>query len=156
MILFIDDFFTAHHFFTAFRVDYKCDFAIQKVIFMSAEKNLLGEPLEECCGNPITGFFRDGFCRSSKYDAGSHTVCALISNDFLLFSKGRGNDLSTPRPEYKFPGLVAGDSWCLCASRWLEAFEADCAPRIFFRKTNSKALDLVPLDVLRKYAIDLS
>jgi len=120
------------------------------------EKNLLGEPLEECCSNPITGFFRDGFCRSSRYDAGSHTVCALITSEFLLFSKRQGNDLSTPRPEYQFPGLVQGDSWCLCASRWLEALEAGCAPKIFSRKTNIKALEIIPLPELRKYAIDLN
>lgn len=118
--------------------------------------NVFGDPIEECCSNPITGYFRDGFCRTDKYDRGSHTVCALITTEFLEFSKSRGNDLSTPRPEFEFAGLSAGQSWCLCASRWLEAHDADCAPRVHLKRTNIKALEIVPLAVLKRYAADLN
>lgn len=118
--------------------------------------NVFGEPIEECCSNPITGYFRDGFCRTDKYDRGSHTVCALITTEFLEFSKSRGNDLSTPRPEFEFAGLSAGQSWCLCASRWLEAHDADCAPRVHLKRTNIKALEIVPLAFLKRYAADLN
>lgn len=121
-----------------------------------AQTNVFGEAIEECCSNPITGYFRDGFCRTDKYDRGSHTVCANITEVFLLFSKSRGNDLSTPKPEFDFPGLVEGQSWCLCASRWLEAHESGCAPKVHLRRTNSKALELVSLEVLKRYATDLN
>ena len=120
------------------------------------QTNVFGEPIEECCSHPITGYFRDGFCRTSKYDQGFHTVCALITQEFLDFSLSRGNDLSTARPEFQFPGLIEGQSWCLCAGRWLEAQEAGCAPRIHLKRTNSKALEIIPLNVLRGHAIDLS
>jgi uncharacterized protein (DUF2237 family) len=118
--------------------------------------NVFGDPIEECCSNPITGYFRDGFCRTDKYDRGSHTVCALITDEFLEFSKSRGNDLSTPRPEFEFAGLSAGQSWCLCASRWLEAHDAGCAPRVHLKRTNSQALAIAPLAVLKGYAADLN
>ena len=118
--------------------------------------NVFGDPIEECCSNPITGYFRDGFCRTDKYDRGSHTVCALITAEFLEFSKSRGNDLSTPRPEFEFAGLSAGQSWCLCASRWLEAHDAGCAPRVHLKRTNSQALAIAPLAVLKGYAADLN
>jgi len=120
------------------------------------QTNVFGEAIEECCSNPVTGYFRDGFCRTDKYDRGSHTVCANITMQFLAFSKSRGNDLSTPRPEFDFPGLVEGQSWCLCASRWLEAHESGCAPKVHLRRTNSKALELVSLEVLKRYATDLN
>ena len=123
---------------------------------MSDQLNVFDESIEECCKNPITGFFRDGFCRTSAYDRGSHTVCALMTEKFLLFSKSRGNDLSTPVPEFDFPGLSDGDSWCLCASRWLEAHEANCAPRVFLKRTNKMALKIIPPAILREYAMDLS
>ena len=118
--------------------------------------NVFGDPIEECCSNPITGYFRDGFCRTDKYDRGSHTVCALITDEFLEFSKSRGNDLSTPRPEFELAGLSAGQSWCLCASRWLEAHDAGCAPRVHLKRTNSQALAIAPLAVLKGYAADLN
>ena len=121
-----------------------------------SQTNVFGEPIEECCTNPITGYFRDGFCRTDKYDRGSHTICALITAEFLEFSKSRGNDLSTPRPEFEFAGLSAGQSWCLCASRWFEAYEAGCAPRVHLKRTNSKAVEIVPLAVLKGYAADLN
>lgn len=118
--------------------------------------NVFGEPLEVCGGKPVTGFFRDGKCNTCKEDAGSHTVCVEVSTAFLEFSRFRGNDLSTPMPEYNFPGLKAGDSWCLCAARWLEAAENDMAPRVHLKRTHSKALDIVPLELLKKYAVDLN
>ncbi len=120
------------------------------------QTNVFGEPIEECCSHPITGFFRDGFCRTHKYDQGSHTVCALITEEFLVFSQSRGNDLSTPRPEYNFSGLQQGQSWCLCAARWAEAHEAGFAPKVHLKRTNSQALEIVPMDILRKYATDLN
>ena len=90
---------------------------------MTKQTNIFGDSIEECCSNPITGFYRDGFCRTDELDRGLHVVCAKITDDFLDFSKNRGNDLSTPRPEFNFPGLKEGDSWCLCAERWKEAYE---------------------------------
>ena len=121
-----------------------------------SQTNVFGDAIEECCSNPITGYFRDGFCRTDKYDRGSHTVCAQITDEFLDFSKSRGNDLSTPRPEFEFPGLVAGQSWCLCASRWLEAYERGCAPKVFLRRSNSMALEIVPMELLKTCAADLN
>ena len=121
-----------------------------------SQTNVFGEAIEECCSNPITGYFRDGFCRTDKYDRGSHTVCAQITDQFLEFSKSRGNDQSTPRPEFEFPGLVAGQSWCLCASRWLEAYENGCAPKVFLRRSNSMALEIVPIEALKASAADLN
>ena len=118
--------------------------------------NVFGEPLETCGENPKTGFFRDGKCNTCKDDHGSHTVCVEASQAFLEFSRFRGNDLSTPMPEYNFPGLKSGDSWCLCASRWLEAAENDMAPRVHLKRTHIKALEIVPLELLKKYAVDLN
>ena len=121
-----------------------------------SQTNVFGEIIEECCRNPITGYFRDGYCRTDKYDRCSHTVCAVMTAEFLDFSLSRGNDLSTPRPEFEFPGLSPGQSWCLCASRWLEAHEAGCAPRVHLMRTNSKALEIIPLAILSTYATDLN
>ena len=120
------------------------------------QTNVYGDTIEECCSNPITGFYRDGFCHTDKLDRGLHVVCALLTEEFLAFSKSRGNDLSTPRPEFNFPGLKDGDSWCLCAERWKEAFEYDKAPKLFLRKSNQKILELVDLETLKKFSIDLS
>lgn len=114
--------------------------------------NVLGQPLVPCSFEPLTGFFRDGCCKTNEDDLGSHLVCAIVSNDFLQFSLKRGNDLITPRPQYQFPGLVAGDQWCLCLNRWLEALEANCAPLIKLESTNIKALEKVSLEVLKQYA----
>ncbi len=114
--------------------------------------NVLGQPLVPCSFEPLTGFFRDGCCKTNEQDAGSHLVCAVVSNDFLQFSLKRGNDLITPRLEYQFPGLIAGDQWCLCLNRWLEALEANCAPMIKLESTNIKALEKVSLEVLQRYA----
>ena len=117
--------------------------------------NIFDEPIEECCTNPITGFYRDGFCHTDKFDRGLHVVCAQVTNEFLNFSKSRGNDLSTPRPELNFPGLKEGDSWCLCAERWKEAYEHGFAPKVYLKRTNKKALSIIDIDLLKGYAIDL-
>jgi uncharacterized protein (DUF2237 family) len=114
--------------------------------------NVLGQPLVPCSFEPLTGFFRDGCCKTNEDDLGSHLVCAIVSNDFLQFSLKRGNDLITPRLQYQFPGLVAGDQWCLCLNRWLEALEANCAPLIKLESTHIKALEKVSLEVLKHYA----
>jgi uncharacterized protein (DUF2237 family) len=114
--------------------------------------NVLGQPLVACSFDPLTGFFRDGCCKTNEQDLGSHLVCAIVSNDFLQFSLKRGNDLITPRPEYQFPGLIAGDQWCLCLNRWIEALEANCAPRIKLESSHIKALEKVSLEILEQYA----
>ena len=114
--------------------------------------NVLGEPLEPCSRDPLTGFFRDGHCNTCAADRGSHTVCAVMTEEFLAFSRYVGNDLSTPRPEFRFPGLKAGDQWCLCASRFLQAADEGCAPKVHLGATHLRALDVVPMEVLRKHA----
>ncbi len=119
-------------------------------------RNVLGEPLEDCSRDPETGFFRDGCCRTGPEDLGSHTVCVRVTEKFLAFSRSRGNDLSTPRPEFGFQGLVEGDQWCLCAPRWQEALESDSAPRVVIGATEESALEFVSLDDLKRLAIDLS
>ena len=118
--------------------------------------NVLGEPLALCSENPLTGFFRDGCCNTNEQDVGSHTVCVEVTERFLEYSRFRGNDLSTPRPEFGFPGLKEGDRWCLCAARWLEAHEQGMAPRVFLMSTHQRALDIVPLEILRQSAADLN
>ena len=118
--------------------------------------NVLGLPIELCCQDPVTGFFRDGCCNTSDDDIGSHTVCVEVTQDFLEYSRFRGNDLSTPHPEFGFPGLQPGDRWCLCAARWLEAYQQEMAPRVFLRRTHLKALDTIPLGVLKSFAVDLN
>lgn len=114
--------------------------------------NVLGERLQACGRDPITGFYRDGCCNTGDSDVGSHTVCAIMTEAFLSFSASRGNDLSTPRPQFGFPGLKAGDQWCLCAARWREAFQAGCAPRVVLEATHQAALSYVTLDQLRAHA----
>ena len=118
--------------------------------------NVLGGLLESCSISPMTGFYRDGCCATGPEDVGSHTVCAVMTAEFLEFSRARGNDLSTPMPEYGFPGLKPGDRWCLCAPRWQEAFRAGMAPRIVLRATEASALDYCELDDLKRFAIDIS
>lgn len=114
-------------------------------------KNVLGTQLKSCCTKPMTGFYRDGFCSSGEEDQGSHTVCILATNEFLNFSKYLGNDLSTPIPQYNFPGVAEGNKWCLCAARWLQAYENECAPLVDLEATNEKALQIIPLDLLLKF-----
>jgi len=118
--------------------------------------NVLGEPLEMCSIKPMTGFYRDGCCNTGREDIGSHTVCAVMTAGFLDFSKSRGNDLSTPVPEFGFQGLKPGDRWCLCAPRWQEAFEANQAPRVVLRATHEGALSYCSLAELKRLAMDLA
>ena len=123
---------------------------------VTEQTNLFDEVIEECCSNPITGFFRNGFCHSDELDRGLHIVCSLITDDFLRFSKSRGNDLSTPRPEFNFPGLVEGDSWCVCAERWKEAYQHGFAPKVFLKRTHKKAATIIDIEILKEYAVDLN
>lgn len=115
--------------------------------------NVLGTELLSCSFDPLTGFFRDGCCNTDAHDHGSHVVCAKVTAEFLAFSRSRGNDLSTPRPEYRFAGLRPGDRWCLCALRWKEAWEAGVAPPVVLESTHAKALEWIPLDALQAHAL---
>ena len=119
-------------------------------------RNVLGGPLQVCSEAPRTGFYRDGCCNVGPDDFGVHAVCVRVTKDFLEFSAGRGNDLSTPMPEFGFPGLKPGDRWCLCAARWVEALEARKAPRLVLTATHEMMLDYAPLAELKKYATDLN
>lgn len=116
--------------------------------------NVFGAPLQSCSVDPMTGYFRDGHCNTCADDHGSHTVCAVMTAEFLAFSKYLGNDLSTPRPEFGFKGLKDGDQWCLCASRFAQAHDERCAPLVNLHATHIKALEIVPLDVLTLYSVD--
>ena len=120
------------------------------------ELNVLGEPLELCSADPLTGYFRTGHCIVGPQGEGRHTLCAEMTAEFLAFSKTRGNDLTTPRPEYAFPGLNPGDRWCLVAERWIEALEAGMAPRIVLLSTHQSVLQLVDIATLKRYALDLA
>jgi hypothetical protein len=119
-------------------------------------KNVLGGTLAECSKAPLTGFFRDGCCNTGPQDVGSHTVCVVMTAEFLAFSKSRGNDLSTPMPEYGFAGLTPGDRWCLCAPRWQEALVANAAPKVVLQATHEGALEYCELADLKKHAVDLN
>ena len=123
---------------------------------MDSRVNGFGDPLDSCNENPMTGFFRDGCCNTSDEDVGSHTVCVEVTREFLEFSRFKGNDLSTPRPEFGFAGLRPGDRWCLCAARWMEAHENKMPPRVVLKSTHARALEIAPLEILRKFAIDLN
>ena len=116
--------------------------------------NVLGEQLAPCSSDPVTGFFRNGCCDTCDQDIGSHTVCCVMTRDFLDYSKSAGNDLSTPRPEFGFSGLKPGDQWCVCAARFLQAWEAGHAPRVSLLSTHQRALEIVPIDVLRAQALE--
>jgi len=120
--------------------------------FVLMEKNIFGEPLEICCTSPRTGYFRDGLCRTVSQDTGTHTVCAVMTDEFLKFSASMGNDLITPMPYYQFPGLKAGDKWCLCVSRWIQAYKAGKAPMLILEATHEKTLNYTELNTLVKYA----
>ena len=121
----------------------------------SFQKNVFGERLEECSTEPLTGWYRDGCCNTDEEDAGLHTVCAKVNIKFLEFLKEAGNDLITPTPDFGFPGLKDNDSWCVCATSYAQAIKAGLACQIYLRKTNEKTLELIPLKILKKYAIDL-
>ncbi len=120
------------------------------------QKNVFGDPITSCSEAPVTGFYRNGCCDTGPEDQGSHTICAVMTDDFLGYTKSVGNDLSTPIPAYGFPGLKAGDRWCLCAARWKQALDAGAAPRVVLSATNEAALEVVSLEDLKRYAIDLS
>ncbi len=122
----------------------------------SKAKNVLGEPLQSCCDDLVTGFYRDGYCHTGPEDLGRHTVCTRVTEEFLEYSRSRGNDLSTPHSEFGFPGLKPGDQWCLCAARWQEAFEAGKAPRVALMATHESTLEVVDLKALKSHALDLS
>ncbi len=121
---------------------------------MSNAKNVLGKPLVACGTDPMTGFYRDGCCHTGASDVGIHVVCAVMTSDFLRFSRSRGNDLSTPNEEFGFPGLKPGDRWCLCAARWKEAFDAGMAPDVVLDATHISAIEFASLDELRTHAVD--
>ena len=116
------------------------------------EKNVFGEPLQICCTSPMTGYFRDGSCKTISEDTGTHTVCAVVTDEFLIFSAAQGNDLITPIPYYEFPGLKEGDRWCLCVTRWIQAEKAGKAPKLILEATHEKTLEYTSLDLLVKYA----
>ena len=120
------------------------------------QKNVLGEKLESCSSNPVTGWFRDGCCNTDENDRGIHTVCAKVTTKFLEWCKNAGNDLITPHPEFDFPGLKEGDNWCVCAATYAQSIDAGTACKIFLKKTNYRTLEIVPLEKLKLYAIDLS
>ncbi len=121
----------------------------------ATQSNVLGGPIQCCCLRPLTGYYRDGFCRTGPGDTGLHTVCVEVTDAFLAFSKSRGNDLSTPVPEYGFPGLVAGDKWCLCVTRWQEALLAGKAPRVILASSHISVLEFVDLEDLKEHALDV-
>jgi uncharacterized protein len=119
------------------------------------DRNVFGEPLEPCGTDPVTGFYRDGCCNTGPEDLGSHTVCAVVSAEFLAHQRSVGNDLSTPRPEYGFAGLSPGDRWCVCADRWMQAYEDGAAAPVLLAATHQRALEVVPIEALRAYAVDV-
>lgn len=121
---------------------------------MTEASNVLGGKLEICCIAPMTGFYRDGMCSTGAGDVGIHVVCAQMTDEFLAYTKAQGNDLSTPMPAYSFPGLKAGDRWCLCASRWKEAFDDGVAPQVVLAATHAAALEYASLDELKQHALD--
>ncbi|MGZ4509732.1 MAG: DUF2237 family protein [Blastococcus sp.] len=121
----------------------------------TVELNVLGGSLQPCGIDPLTGFYRDGHCSSGPEDAGLHTVCAVVSAEFLAMQRDLGNDLSTPRPEYGFPGLRPGDRWCVVAVRWLQAYQAGAAAGVVLAATNARALEVVPIEALRQHAVDV-
>jgi uncharacterized protein (DUF2237 family) len=120
---------------------------------MTEALNVLGNPLQDCSFDPLTGYFRDGCCKTSSVDAGSHVICARVTKEFLDFSFSQGNDLMTARPAYQFPGLQPGDQWCLCAMRWKEAFDAGLAPPVILESTHQRALHFVTLEQLQSHAV---
>lgn len=120
----------------------------------STSRNVLGTQLQNCSTDPVTGFFRDGCCETGPTDRGRHIVCAVMTDDFLAFSKASGNDLSTPMPQYRFPGLKAGDRWCLCLERWREAHKAGCAPQVILEATHEIALERLTLSTLQPFAVE--
>ena len=130
-------------------------FKLAKFMIQHESLNVYGEVLEPCSEDPLTGFFRDGCCNTAQEDMGMHTVCVQLTDKFLQFSKRMGNDLSTPHPEFGFPGLQAGNRWCLCATRWVQAYKAGAAPKVFMRSTHFRTLEVVDIKILKAHAADL-
>jgi uncharacterized protein len=128
--------------------------ATRPIRYDAGARNVLGQELTPCSLDPVTGFFRNGCCETGPHDVGMHTVCAVMTAEFLAFSKRAGNDLSTPRPDLGFPGLQPGDRWCLCAPRWKEALDEGAAPRVVLESTHEETLAIVPLGVLKDYAVE--
>jgi uncharacterized protein (DUF2237 family) len=128
--------------------------ATRPIRYDAGAKNVLGQELSPCSLDPVTGFFRNGCCETGPHDVGMHTVCAVMTAEFLAYSESVGNDLSTPRPDLGFPGLKPGDRWCLCAPRWKEALDANAAPKLILESTHEETLAIVPLGVLKDYAVD--
>ena len=118
--------------------------------------NVNGTELQNCSTDPLTGWFRDGCCNTDSRDRGSHTVCAILTDDFLQFAKSQGNDLITPSPQFGFPGLKAGDRWCVCVDRWIEAYLSECAPKIILEATNQSVISKIEIKILKKFALDLN
>jgi uncharacterized protein (DUF2237 family) len=128
--------------------------ATRPIRYDAGARNVLGQELVPCSLDPVTGFFRNGCCETGPHDVGMHTVCAVMTAEFLAFSQSVGNDLSTPHPEFGFPGLKPGDRWCLCAPRWKEALDAGAAPQVVLESTHEETLAIVPLGVLKDYAVE--
>lgn len=128
--------------------------ATRPIRYDAEARNVLGQELVPCSLDPVTGFFRNGCCETGPHDVGMHTVCAVMTADFLSYSKSMGNDLSTPRPDLGFPGLNPGDRWCLCAPRWKEALDAGAAPQVVLASTHEETLAIVPLGILKDYAVE--
>ncbi len=124
------------------------------LIARDPDTNVIGGTLQECSAAPMTGYFRDGCCATGPEDVGSHTVCAILSEEFLEFSRRAGNDLSTPQPQWGFPGLSGGERWCLCAARWLEAHDAGFAPPVLLAATHERALEVIPIELLLEHAVE--
>jgi uncharacterized protein (DUF2237 family) len=127
--------------------------ATRPIRYDAGARNVLGEELVPCSLDPVTGFFRNGCCETGPHDMGMHTVCAVMTADFLAYSREVGNDLSTPRPDLGFPGLRPGDRWCVCAPRWKEALDAGAAPKVVLESTHEETLAIVPLGILKDYAV---
>ena len=123
---------------------------------MNPSINVNGTELQPCSNDPMTGWYRDGCCNTDSSDIGSHTVCCILTDEFLNFARSKGNDLITPAPQFNFPGLKAGDSWCVCAGTYAQAIKAGTACKIFLKKTNQKTLEIIPIEMLKKHAVDLS
>jgi len=137
-------------------VSYQLRGFYREVAVMTNARNVLGGELETCCTSPMTGFYRDGKCSTGAGDLGAHVVCAQVTEEFLAFTKSRGNDLSTPVPAFNFPGLKVGDRWCLCASRWKEALDAGVAPPVILSATHASAVEYVSMAELKQHALDLA
>jgi len=129
---------------------------VMETLKIEVPVNVFDEPLISCCENPMTGFFRDGCCNTNQQDFGSHTVCIEVTKAFLEYSRDRGVDLLTPNSDFDFPGLRAGDKWCMCALSWLETHDQHKAPRVFLRCTHKRAIDIIPMRLLKQYAVDLN